>query len=83
MPVDTSAQSYGYDYGLGDLVSVDMPGGSYTDVISGVDISLTAADAVVITPQIGDPDLADIKNPAIYRRIKDLVRRLEQLERRQ
>ena len=83
VPVDTSAQSYGYDYGLGDLVSVDMPGGSYTDVISGVDISLTAADAVVITPQIGDPDLADIKNPAIYRRIKDLVRRLEQLERRQ
>ena len=83
VPVDTAAQSYGHDYGLGDLVSVDMPGGSYTDVISGVDISLTAADAVVITPQIGDPDLADIKNPAIYRRIKDLVRRLEQLERRQ
>jgi len=83
VPVDTAAQSYGHDYGLGDLVSVDMPGGSYTDVISGVDISLSAADAQVITPQIGDPDLADIKSPAIYRRIKDLVRRLEQLERRQ
>lgn len=83
VPVDTASQRYGHDYGLGDLISVDMPGGSYTDVVSGVEISLTASDALVVTPQIGDPDLADIKSPAIYRRIRELVRRLEQLERRQ
>jgi hypothetical protein len=83
VPVDTASQRYGYDYGLGDQVSVDMPGGSYTDVVSGVEINLTASDALVITPQIGDPDLADIKSPVIYRRIRELVRRLEQLERRQ
>ena len=83
VPVDTPTQRYGYEYGLGDTVTVDVAGGSYTEVVSGVDITLTAGDALVVVPQLGDPDLADMKSPLIYRRVADLLRRIEQLERRQ
>lgn len=83
VPVDTPAQRYGYDYGLGDTVTVDVAGGSYTEVVSGVEITVTAGDAVAVVPQVGDPDLADMRSPLIYRRMADLLRRIEQLERRQ
>lgn len=81
-PTDTPTQRFGYDYGLGDTVAVDINGTSYTDVVMAVTVRLSAADGALITPMVGDPELADINVPAIYRRVRDIQTRLDNIERR-
>jgi Siphovirus ReqiPepy6 Gp37-like protein len=81
-PADTPSQRYGYEYGLGDTVTVEVGETTWTDVITGVDITLDAQTATTIVPLVGDPDLADLKTPATIRHLRAILRRLDRLERR-
>ena len=76
-------ETFGVHYGIGDLVTVEVGDQTWKDMVAGVDVSVTAADGTVVKPLIGNPDNADQTTPAIYRRVRDLTRRLEALERRQ
>jgi hypothetical protein len=81
-PADLPGQQFGIHYGLGDTVSVQLAGVTWTDIVTAVHIDVTAAGGAVVRPSVGDPDTADTNTPAIYRRVRDLLRRMEQLERR-
>lgn len=82
-PVDTMYQRYGYDYGLGDTITVEVGNQQYTDIVTSVKITLTAAGGVFTVPSVGDPDATNLTTPVIYARVRDLTRRLDALERRQ
>jgi hypothetical protein len=81
-PVDLPGQEFGVHYSLGDTVRVQLAGDTWTDVVSAVQIDVTASGGAVVRPSVGNPDTADVRTPAIYRRVRDLIRRMEQLERR-
>lgn len=81
-PVDTSTQQFGTHYGLGDLISVEVNGTTWTDVVSGVEITINR-DGVRTVPMIGDSDAADAKSLALYSRVREVMQRLDRLERRQ
>lgn len=81
-PVDLPSQRYGVDYSLGDTVRVELAGEVWTDLVTAVNIDVTAAGGAVVKPVVGDPDAADIHSPVLYRRVRDLMRRIEALERR-
>lgn len=80
-PVDTAAQRYGYEYNLGDTVSVEIDGVTWTEVVTAVELTLSAAEGFVARPMIGDPDLADDRSPLLYQRVRSILRRLDNLER--
>lgn len=80
-PVDVPTQRFGYDYTLGDLVTVDVaPGVSYVDTISEVTVTVTDGTARAV-PVVGDANVA-ATTPAIYALVRDLRARIEHLERR-
>jgi hypothetical protein len=81
-PVDLPGQEFGVHYSLGDTVRVQLAGDTWTDVVSAVQIDVSASGGAVVRPSVGNPDTADVRTPAIYRRVRDLIRRMEQLERR-
>ena len=81
-PMDLPGQAFGVHYGLGDTVRVQLAGATWTDTVTAVQIDVTASAGAVVRPSIGDPDTADTNTPVIYRRVRDLIRRMEQLERR-
>jgi len=85
-PVDTDSQRFGEHYRLGDTVRIEVGAATYTEIITGVQISVDQS-ATAIVPLIGDEDAAaagtPASTPAIYARVRDIRRRLEALERRQ
>lgn len=81
-PTDLPGQQYGVHYGLGDTVRVQAAGQTWTDIVTAVTIELTADGAATARPSVGNPDTADPRSPAIYKRVRDLTRRLEALEAR-
>ena len=81
-PMDLPGQQYGTHYGLGDTVRVQVAGATWTDIVTAVQIDVTADSGAVVKPSVGNPDTADVNTPAIYKRVRDLTRRLEALERR-
>ena len=83
VPVDTPNQRFGYDYGLGDTITVEVGDLSYTDTVTAVEIVLEAETGAVVTPSVGDVDESNLATPAIYQRVRELMRRLDALERRQ
>jgi len=79
-PVDLPGQGFGTHYHLGDTITVEMGSQSWTDIVTQVDVQVSAAGSTVVKPTVGASTSA---TPAIYRRVRDLTRRLEALERRQ
>ena len=80
-PVDTPGREFGTDYWLGDRVSVDIGGNRYTDLISRARV-IVDANGERWSPTIGDPEISG-ESTALYGRVKDIGRRLGQIERRQ
>lgn len=81
-PMDLPGQQFGIHYGLGDTVRVQLAGVTWTEIVTAVQIDVSASAGAVVRPSVGNPDTADTNTPVIYRRVRDLIRRLEQLERR-
>jgi hypothetical protein len=74
---DGSGAVYGVDYGLGDVVGVDVRGTEVRDVVREVTIDVTAEGAKV-GPVVGPVDASSA--PALYRRVRSLERRLRELQ---
>lgn len=82
-PVDLPGTQFGVHYNLGDTVTVDMGGTTWTEVITAVQIDVSRGEATTVKPLLGDADAADNRTPAIYTRVAQILRRLDALERRQ
>jgi len=82
-PADLPSRGFGVDYALGDTVTVEVGGVTYTEIVTGVQVDVTAGGGTVTRPTVGDTDTADGRTPVIYSRVRELTRRLEALERRQ
>lgn len=80
-PLQTSSLRFGYEYGLGDTIAVETVGLVYKDIVTAIDISVTANDGEVCKPVIGDAENADPKSPAIYAYVRNILQRLDNLER--
>jgi len=52
---DVPGQEFGVDYGVGDIVTVSIPGVTYTDIIRSVTISFTNNGPVTVVPTVGYP----------------------------
>lgn len=59
-PVDTAALQFGRDYGLGDIVSVQVDGATITDKIRQLHIQLTSTDQELVSPGIGNAGAGQI-----------------------
>jgi hypothetical protein len=82
-PTDLPGQQFGVHYRLGDTVRVTVAGSTWTDVVTAVQIDVTADGGAAVKPSVGNPDTADLNTPLIYRRVRDIIRRIDALERRQ
>lgn len=74
---DGTGAVYGVDYGLGDVVGVDVRGTEVRDVVREVVIDATG-EGVKVGPVVGPPDATAA--PALYRRVRALERRLRDLQ---
>lgn len=76
-PIDTESIQYGRDYRIGDTVTVDIDGGTFTEVLREVRLS-DGDDGPRISPTIGDSQAST--TPTLYKTVRHLwskVRRLE------
>lgn len=80
-PLQTATVRFGYEYGLGDTITVETAGLVYADIVTAIDISVTASEGAVCKPIIGDADNADPRNPAVYAYVRNILKRLDNLER--
>jgi hypothetical protein len=79
--VDTDDLKAGRDFGLGDLVTVELPTGLVvTDVVRSITLAAQPDGGEVVTSVIGTTDATT--NAATVRLIRDLARRLGRLEAR-
>ena len=79
---DTQQFVFGIDYGLGTIVSVNLPGGiTMKDIVRQVKIELSGTDEV-ITPTIGTPNSSGATYLRVLDDVKDLRSRLNLLEKR-
>jgi ReqiPepy6 Gp37-like protein len=80
--IDTPYLSFGRDYGLGDIVTIEVvPGDSYKDVVSSVALAVdpTQDPTYSVIPTIGSSANATTTDTSI---IKALTARIQALERR-
>ncbi len=59
-PVDTAALQFGRDYGLGDIVSVQIDGATITDKIRQLHIQLDGSNQELVSPGIGNAGAGQI-----------------------
>ncbi|MFB6950172.1 siphovirus ReqiPepy6 Gp37-like family protein [Streptomyces niveus] len=79
--VDTEDLRAGRDYGLGDLVTVELPTGlEVIDLVRTIRLEVTPDGGELVTTVIGDSDKTT--TTATVRTIRDLARRLGRLEAR-
>lgn len=87
-PIETTTLKYGVNYFLGDKVTVQLDDdvsstyatpGQVKDILRSVVIHLTVDGPQTVTPAVGTPVRNDIA--AVFRRMKDLGRRMNNLER--
>jgi hypothetical protein len=79
--VDTEDLKAGRDYGLGDLVSVELPTGlALTDVVRSITLTAQPDVGELVTSVIGTSDTTT--SSATVRLIRNLARRLGRLEAR-
>lgn len=79
--VDTEDVQAGRDYGLGDLVSVELPTGlEVADLVRSITLTAQPSAGELVTSVIGSQDATT--NNATVRVVRDLARRLGRLEAR-
>lgn len=77
---DVPGMTFGTDYDLGDAVSVVLGGAPITERVTSVEIVADSGETKV-SPVIGSAELGE-DAPSIYQLVRDLRRRISQLERR-
>lgn len=80
-PIDTQAVSFMTDYQLGDKVTVIVDDTSIQDVVREVSISITN-EGEVIKPLIGVPGSIRPEVSNVFRQLRELKARINNLERR-
>ncbi|HEU5475719.1 MAG TPA: siphovirus ReqiPepy6 Gp37-like family protein [Actinophytocola sp.] len=81
VPVDTARLQYGRDYGLGDVITVDVYGGVTVDeVVREVEIKVDRAGGRKVTPRVGT--VGATRSAASWIRLRDALARISNLERR-
>jgi hypothetical protein len=78
-PIDTQAVRYGRDYRVGDIVTVDVNGVLFSEVLREVRLS-DGDDGPRITPTIGDSQASS--TPNLYKTVRQLWTKVRRLEAR-
>lgn len=80
-PVDTEQIKFGRDYFVGDIVSVEIDGTTYKDIVREVSISVDdGGNAVTVSPKIGEQGSGDPLN--LYQSVFDMRKKIRKLEAR-
>jgi hypothetical protein len=80
-PIDTEQVKFGRDYFVGDLVTVEIDGTSYVDMVREVTITVDdGGNAHTIAPKIGEQGTNDPLN--LYRSVFEMREKLRKLEAR-
>lgn len=78
-PIDTDAVKYGIDYRVGDIVTVEVDGARFSEVLREVRLS-DGDDGPRVTPTIGDSQASS--TPNLYRTVRQLWTKVRRLEAR-
>jgi hypothetical protein len=79
---DTPFLTYGRDYGLGDIVSVEVRNGAvYSDIITSVTLTADPSQTPMISvvPTIGNSGNATASDPSVIGQLTQRIRNLEKL----
>ncbi|MGC9439253.1 siphovirus ReqiPepy6 Gp37-like family protein [Streptomyces sp. WG5] len=80
-PIDTEQIKFGRDYFVGDLVSVEVDGSTYVDMVREVNITVDdGGNALTVAPKIGEQGSGDPLN--LYKTVFDMREKLRKLEAR-
>lgn len=80
-PIDTEQIKFGRDYFVGDIVTVDINGTEYSDMVREVNITVDdGGNAVTVSPKIGEQGSGDPLN--LYKSVFDMREKLRKLEAR-
>jgi hypothetical protein len=80
-PIDTEQIKFGRDYFVGDIVTVEVDGVSYSDIVREVSISVDdGGNAVSVSPKIGEQGAGEPLN--LYKSVYEMRRKLRKLEAR-
>lgn len=80
-PIDTDQIKFGRDYFVGDLVTVEINGTSYVDMVREVNITVDdGGRALTVAPKIGEQGSGDPLN--LYKTVFELREKLRKLEAR-
>lgn len=77
---DVPGMTFGADYQMGDAVSVVLDGAPLTERVTSVEI-VADSTGTKVSPVLGSAELGE-DAPSIYQLVRDLRRRISQLERR-
>lgn len=78
-PIDTETVKYGRDYRVGDIVTVEIDGARFSEVLREVRLS-DGSDGPRITPTIGDSQASS--TPNLYKTVRQLWTKVRRLEAR-
>lgn len=78
-PIDTATTRYGRDYRVGDIVTVDINGAPFTEVLREVRL-VDGDDGPRVVPTIGDSQASS--TPTLYRTVRRLWSKVRKLEAR-
>jgi hypothetical protein len=80
-PIDTEQIKFGRDYFVGDLVTVDIDGTEYVDMVREVNITVDdGGNALTVAPKIGEQGSGDPLN--LYKTVFEMREKLRKLEAR-
>lgn len=80
-PVDTPRMRFREHYNRGDKVTVEIPGGTITDVVTQINLQIDDGGTQVV-PVVGDNSGGGPGTPRIFQQVSDLARRVGLLEQR-
>lgn len=80
-PIDTEQLKFGRDYFVGDLVTVDIDGTEYVDMVREVNITVDdGGNVLTVSPKIGEQGSGDPLN--LYKSVFEMREKLRKLEAR-
>jgi hypothetical protein len=80
-PIDTEQIKFGRDYFVGDIVTVDVNGTTYVDMVREVNITVDdGGNALTVSPKVGEQGSGDPLN--LYATVFELRKKLRKLEAR-
>lgn len=80
-PIDTEQIKFGRDYFVGDLVTVEIDGTEYVDMVREVNITVDdGGNALTVAPKIGEQGSGDPLN--LYKTVFEMREKLRKLEAR-